>query len=450
MCTNKRVIKNKYTGRSVLVSCGHCPACLQSRADRMARLISTSASKKDTVSFFITLTYKNECLPYVTVEDLKTSHSSFTLQELPVRRDTTLKSKTGELVSSPGKIINKLTFIPTGLYHEQYFKTYIASKTNNKIGVINYKDLQGFFKRLRSRLTYNKISADIAAFSCAEYGPTTFRPHFHLFLRTSAKYATAVRTAALQSWPYDNSDRSEKSIEIARNVGQYVASYVNCASSIPEFLRTIAPPRHSSTQHFGFDDDKYSISYIENCINKKSFVLPINFTVLGGVNSLRLLPQSVVCRYFPQFKGLSRLSPLEIRDVLAQPTRIAEHAERLELSGNDIRTIVRSLNRGRMRTGYAPEFYAEQYDLVWKIYKQNILKNWYQQREQQLIPENEAFDIVAIHSRKLSMEYAKFLVPPNLQEENVNSTIMKRNMYYKKIKQKKVTNNLMAALGHNV
>ncbi len=44
------------------------------------------------------------------------------------------------------------------------------------------KDLQDFFKRLRSYLSYNKLNSDIRYFACGEYGEKRGRPHYHIIL----------------------------------------------------------------------------------------------------------------------------------------------------------------------------------------------------------------------------------------------------------------------------
>ena len=41
MCTHRRYITNPYArNKRVLVDCGHCPSCLQKKADAKAKLIS--------------------------------------------------------------------------------------------------------------------------------------------------------------------------------------------------------------------------------------------------------------------------------------------------------------------------------------------------------------------------------------------------------------------------
>ena len=68
MCTNQREIVNKYTGHKLYVKCGHCPACLQEKAaHRVSRIKAQNSDATET--YMLTLTYRNECVPYVRRED---------------------------------------------------------------------------------------------------------------------------------------------------------------------------------------------------------------------------------------------------------------------------------------------------------------------------------------------------------------------------------------------
>ena len=68
MCTNQREITNKYTGHKLYVKCGKCPACLQEKAaHRVSRIKAQNSDATET--YMLTLTYRNECVPYVRRDD---------------------------------------------------------------------------------------------------------------------------------------------------------------------------------------------------------------------------------------------------------------------------------------------------------------------------------------------------------------------------------------------
>ena len=85
MCINKRWIINEYTRKRILVKCGKCEACMVEKAHHRAGRIKNNVYK-DEVSLFCTLTYANECLPYVKVEDLNNK-----VTHLPVYRDSVVR-----------------------------------------------------------------------------------------------------------------------------------------------------------------------------------------------------------------------------------------------------------------------------------------------------------------------------------------------------------------------
>ena len=85
MCINKRWIKNLYTSKKILVKCGKCPACLVEKAHHRAGRIKNNVYSKQ-VSLFCTLTYANECMPYVKLQDLLDKK-----QTLSVYRDSRVR-----------------------------------------------------------------------------------------------------------------------------------------------------------------------------------------------------------------------------------------------------------------------------------------------------------------------------------------------------------------------
>ena len=55
MCTNQREIKNLYTGHTLYVKCGKCPACLQEKAaHRVSRIKAQDSPNLSTL--MVTLT----------------------------------------------------------------------------------------------------------------------------------------------------------------------------------------------------------------------------------------------------------------------------------------------------------------------------------------------------------------------------------------------------------
>lgn len=68
MCLNKLKIRHPLYG-NIYVPCGHCDACRQSSANKhVSKLLSSDKSMK---RYFVTLSYKNNYIPYVNRNELK-------------------------------------------------------------------------------------------------------------------------------------------------------------------------------------------------------------------------------------------------------------------------------------------------------------------------------------------------------------------------------------------
>ena len=64
MCTNQRLIVNKYTGHELYVPCGKCEACQQEKAAHRVSRIKSNL-KDGYVTLLVSLTYNRFSCPYV-------------------------------------------------------------------------------------------------------------------------------------------------------------------------------------------------------------------------------------------------------------------------------------------------------------------------------------------------------------------------------------------------
>lgn len=216
MCVNRKEIINPYSHKLLVVDCGHCPACLQAKANKRARRIKEQLQDHD--NYFVTLTYDSRFAPYIYERDLKETYAldhrtvtedkfvlsdgryhkesvtynklvhlkdyhhsgelftnrspdginkfSVTYRKIPVYRDYSAKHVKSSKNSSRYKISknedNLLTykevpFLPF-YNHPEYKKLVISNKNGvvikdpNKISVIHYADVVQFIKNLRHHL----------------------------------------------------------------------------------------------------------------------------------------------------------------------------------------------------------------------------------------------------------------------------------------------------------
>ena len=352
MCYNTREIRIKGTNKTMRVNCGHCPACLMEKAIRNKDMI-TSHSKDGNVWIFFTLHYTNLCCPYVYKDELKDR------QVLTVYRDSSVyKAKSrknvyryrrnygiaelGEFLNDyyrPEKVVSSylsgVTFDsfynnpsiavtkhyryvtePVKPFFDDFDK--LKAMTNydaNKIGVLWYPDVQNFFKRLKINLSrhYGFDYTD-GYYYCGEYGPTTYRPHFHGLVSCKAEYAEIVKNTIVESWPYGSAQRTRRYCQIARNAASYVASYVNGDCHLPLFLQQKhIKPKTQHTHFFGVNLDAFSAkSFYTNTLRGNVTYDAVTLKNKVPVHIAVPYPKRICDKYIPKCKGFSRLTDCEV------------------------------------------------------------------------------------------------------------------------------------------
>ncbi len=266
-CLHPRVIKNKYTGDPVYVPCGTCEFCIHNKAVK-AELkcnVQLAASK---YCEFITLTYSTEYLPVG--EFYKGPSGEVRFRCLP--RDFVYSYKTvqgynrnisfndecfdfaTQLSWDSAQALQKKTHLhytsfPDGrrIYNRPYME--------NLIGYLNYRDIQLFFKRLNQNIR-SITNEKIYYYVVGEYGPTTFRPHFHILLfHDSKELRKSVRQFVLKSWRFGDTDTQP----VWSSASCYVAGYVNSTACLPDFYKNF-----SHIKPFG----RFSVHFAESAFNE--------------------------------------------------------------------------------------------------------------------------------------------------------------------------------------
>ena len=100
---------------------------------------------------------------------------------------------------------------------------------DNRIPYCNTSDCQLFLKRLRFAVN-KKYNEQIRFYAVSEYGPRTYRPHWHLLLFFNSDELTEVISQYVsESWSYGST-----SCDLSRGgSASYVASYVNSSCCLP-------------------------------------------------------------------------------------------------------------------------------------------------------------------------------------------------------------------------
>lgn len=232
-CMSPVRIKDKREGGYLYVPCGHCEACRESYRSAWRSRLDIEAQSSVSVLFF-TLTYDNEHVPYVTFDsETGMLHSN--------RRTLPSVSLT-ELSDDCDYPIRTCDFPKLCIHYKS--QNYVE----NTFPVVCREDVQLFLKRLRRNVDYDSynlltsvssIDKSIRYFICSEYGPNTFRPHYHglLFFRNKC-VADAVREHYLySSWRLCDKCNIDCQFVFSNAVG-YVSKYVTIDSRLPAILKT--------------------------------------------------------------------------------------------------------------------------------------------------------------------------------------------------------------------
>ena len=192
-CSEPKIVFNKYTHEEMFVSCGRCPACVNMAANTQAMRVKDEILSHR-YAFFFTLTYNNEFLPRFECITDKNGYPQFR----PIGRCEF------EFDSCPLNYVK-----PTDGWLRFGDDTELppiqGEDGSLQYGVCCKRDIQNFMKRLR-KLIFNDINLNedgkkIRYYIASEYGPKTFRPHYHgIIFFDDAYLSTKIANYIVQAW----------------------------------------------------------------------------------------------------------------------------------------------------------------------------------------------------------------------------------------------------------
>lgn len=245
-CQHPRTVVNKYTHEPVVVSCGCCPSCVLHRSAVQTNLLTTYSAQFRYI-YFVTLTYAPCFLPTLEVSILETCTNDiadvpcvpniddldaddpntylFGFRSVPRSASVKVKNSTVERVFKDPDVRFSYPMKPKELLS---ILDKIKHNVPNRIPYVCNRDLDLFLKRLRSYYLDEKLRY----YAISEYGPTSFRPHWHLLLfSNSERFSETICENVSKAWSYGRCDAS-----LSRGfAAQYVASYVNSFVALPDF-----------------------------------------------------------------------------------------------------------------------------------------------------------------------------------------------------------------------
>lgn len=330
-CQNPRTVVNKYTHEPVVVSCGSCPSCILRRSGIQTNLL-TSYSAQFRYVYFVTLTYAPCFLPTLEVSvveacaddiadvsvvpdinDLDAGDPNtylFGFRSVPRSASVKLKNSTVERTFKDPDVSFSYPMTSKELLS---ILDKVKHNVPNRIPYVCNRDLDLFLKRLRSYYPDEKLRY----YAVSEYGPTSYRPHWHLLLfSNSERFSQTVLENVSKAWSYGRCDAS-----LSRGfAAPYVASYVNSFVALPDFY--VQMPKVVRPKSF------HSIGFTEsNLFPRKVRIAEIDEVADKCLNGVRVERDgyfrtvkpswSYLLRLFPRFSGAIRQSPSNVYQLLS-------------------------------------------------------------------------------------------------------------------------------------
>lgn len=471
MCSNVKYVYNRYVGKTLIVDCGKCPSCQQSKAATRASRIRNNVRDGE-ISLFVTLTYDNRFVPYIRRSELCLDGNT-----VNVYRDASCRyHRVGKrdsyqqslFVDDGIKVLGSASFdVDSQLQIDRLLSVkpskFDAKDTSDMVGVCWYSDVKNFFKRLRQVLKrHYGYSNGFSYFACSEYGSFTQRPHFHLLIYIPKDFEQTFRSAIVESWPFADKDRTARFVEVARDCASYVSSYVNSSSDVSQILQTSCfKQKHSYSKVFGMGLHAFSLDEVLQK-TESGDLRYYSKVVRDGVPSVSSypIPKYVINRYFPIFKGYSRIDVDTLASLLQDPTRLYKHyplRTKLGLSEDDVKRFVIRQNHAydyyHRVTGGNRYDYAIDFERVWRCRKSVCLRDSLLEVDDVTIWPRYYDNFLDLHFSIVRNDTLKEICEaypavwqdnPNLTYPRLLRTVHLEEIYNKCNKQRRVTNYIMS------
>ena len=330
------------------VPCHKCFQCQLTRKSIDTLNIDLESQYNSKYQDFLTLTYRDTCLPYLDFNYLEIKDNGFVdffssegylnsfkfgldasnrMPCVPIRFGNRIKKmfnpRTGKYYSVPdsyytkpfySSFYNLYSVKDVVLYNERinkYFKKHpTRSRGIRKEGIVPIlwkEDIQRFIDRLR--LYFKRefgAQAKFKYFAVGEYGTESLRPHWHILLFHSSDSIHRVITSCesgnynknlSQVWSYGciYSEATDG------HISDYLSGYVNCHSNLPEVLSPY-PQRKFKSILFG---EVRSLPFVASCLKEKRYreLSTVSVTSKKGVKSDVSVSSALVSRLLPRFTG---------------------------------------------------------------------------------------------------------------------------------------------------
>lgn len=263
-CLRPVKVFNKFTNDVIYTPCGHCYSCLKNKSNRDTALAMNIASNFK-YCYFVWLSYEDQYLPYIelkSVDALDDTRSNYFFSSInralriPVSngKDRIIEDSSFEFTHSMTSLEYRDIIVKSHGRYDFLRKCVVYPRfedCDNRVPYCNTSDCQKFLKRLRFH-SKNKYNEEVRFYGVSEYGPRTYRPHWHLLLFfNSDELASVIQRLVSESWSYGRT-----TCELSRGgSSSYVASYVNSSVCLPSLYHQHKEIRARSLHSKGYGNN---------------------------------------------------------------------------------------------------------------------------------------------------------------------------------------------------
>lgn len=351
-CLHPHKVINQYTGEVLLVPCGSCSACLLNSQIKAATLCDIECSKHKFV-YFVTLTYSSDFVPIFSLKMDLVDGRKYSNGDVLVH----YKCETPRLKKYyEDELLNVVTSKDMFLCNDLLFS---RTKTINSLYMLSKIDLQLFLKRLRKNLT-KFTDEKIRYYAVGEYGPQTFRPHYHLLLFfDSPQTQQALSFCISQAWKARTDNNGFRSVAprkigridiqlVSGSASSYVAGYVAGNANLPRFhkVRSLRPfSLHSS--FFGWPDTETAQEEVYE-LQPREF-MERSYSSNGKVRTI-LAPFSLEHRYFPKTYRFFSADVDELYNYYSLYEQVSKFLPSSDFSSEEIVTCLYDLSQDKYKS----------------------------------------------------------------------------------------------------
>lgn len=314
-CLRPVKVFNKYTNDVIYTPCGHCYSCLKNKSNRDTALAMNIASNFK-YCYFVWLSYEDQYLPYIelkSIDALDDTRSNYLFSSInrslrihvPNGKDRIIEDSPFEFTHSMTSLDYRDIIVKSHGRYDFLRKCVVYPSfedCDNRIPYCNTSDCQKFLKRLRFH-SKNKYNEEIRFYGVSEYGPRTYRPHWHLLLFFNSDELTSViQRLVSESWSYGRS-----TCELSRGgSSSYVASYVNSSVCLPSLYLEHKEIRARSLHSKGYGNNHvFPTQATIHELNKMSSILLDGESLSINGKVKQIYPsRSYKHTVFPRFSNL--------------------------------------------------------------------------------------------------------------------------------------------------